>query len=320
MSYCQPTQLSDLLSCLAHPNARILAGGTDLIPHLQMGLVEDPLLVSLKGLPELKRIEAKPEAIHIGPAVTLQTLIDHKPLREIYPVIGQTLSQIGALQHRQVGTIGGNLCLDTRCSWFNQSAFWRESLGFCLKKGGDICQVAPKSKRCHAVLSCDGAIALAACQARLVLLSRAGKREVSLMEFYRPNGMDHIDLRPGEFIYKILLPHAPPGFQATYFKGRARQSFDFPLLGLAIATQWDGAQRTLSFVLGGVESCLLQVQMQNLDSFLTPEQVQSAIKSCQRLARPMENAFYGPSWRKKMIASFIAQGLQQMNLIQEDAP
>lgn len=317
--YARPQSLDELWQLLAQPGARILAGGTDLIPRLRLGLLDRPLLVSLADLPELRGIELGDEEIRIGAATTLAELSEHTLLAACLPALVESAAAVGAPQHRSSATLGGNLCLDTRCTWFNQSEFWRQSLGHCLKYGGDTCHVATRSDRCYAVLSCDTAPALAVLNARLVLGSARGSRELAVAEFYRSDGRSHLALLEGEMLLEIRIPKPLSGSQSLYLKARARETVDFPLLGLAVSARLH-QQRLLqlNWALSACESSLITLDALAeglVDGALPLADCQAMLKALQKRARPMDNAFYGPNWRKQMVSRLARQALQRLGLL-----
>jgi len=314
--YLRPTSLDALVEATARPGTVVLAGGTDLVPHLRSGLLSASRLVSISAVEELNEINFDANHIYIGGGVRLCDLIADESLAQLYPVIPEALAQIGAPQHRNQATIGGNLCLDTRCFFFNQSRQWRAAAGFCLKHQGSQCHVAPKGRGCYAVVSSDGAGLFCALNARINLVSSMGRREMALSDFYRCDGLNHLDLLPGEILTEIHLPVPAPGTRAVYHKLRTRKSFDFPMLGVAAVATLTGQRfQSLRIVLVAVESKPLLVDGEEQGWTGRPLQAQLLKQiedHCFKLAHPMQNTFGVLAWRKKMVRVLVNRALSSL--------
>jgi 4-hydroxybenzoyl-CoA reductase subunit beta len=270
--YHNPKSLDDLFKTIQEPGCAILGGGTDIMPHLKNGLNPYQTLVSMMHIPDLNKINVQHDKIIIGASVTLQDLIDHEKLYQHFPVIRNGLSKIGSPQHRQSGTIAGNLCLDTRCNYYNQSEFWRDALGYCRKFKGEICHVVPNSDRCHAVMSSDGVAVFVALKAEIIIQSKNEKKQIKLENLYKKNGMNHLNLNADELITHIILPFPKQKLFSDYQKLRARKSFDFPLLGMAGS-----------------------IAVKN----------NKIIELCKKKCTPLNNTFLSAGWRRKMITVFL---------------
>ncbi|HEX6268433.1 MAG TPA: 4-hydroxybenzoyl-CoA reductase subunit beta [Burkholderiales bacterium] len=231
----RPSSLAEAAGLLATPGARALAGGTDLVVSLRHGLEQPALLVDLCALPGLSELRWTDAGCDIGACCTLARLAGDARLRGAFPALAQAALSVAAPTHRSAATLGGNLCLDTRCVYYNQGEDWRRSSGYCLKRGGDTCHVAPRGKRCHAAFSGDVAPALLALDAIIELVSPSGMRSVPLAELYRDDGASHLALAPGEFIASVRVPRSPQGVCSAYRKVRTRGAIDFPLAGIAVA-------------------------------------------------------------------------------------
>jgi len=208
---------------------------------------------------------------------------------------------------RNMGTIGGNLCLDTRCNYYNQNYEWRKAIDFCLKKDGDICWVATASKRCVAMSSTDCAPALLALGARVKLVSAAGERELALEDLYNNDGIDYLRRRPDEILTEVRCANVP----STYWKLRRRGAFDFPVLGVAAALI-DGAAR---LALGAVASRPFLVEKANQflrGKKLTDEVIDEAGRIAASRAKPMDNADLDLYWRKDVTAAFVGYALREL--------
>jgi len=246
----RPTTLAGVLEArIAHPAAQLLGGGTDLIVNLRRGIVAPPLLIDMNGVAELCTIRADAEALEIGASVTLAEVAHHPGVREYYPVLAQAAGSIAGPTHRNMGTIGGNLCLDTRCIFYNQSEWWRSANNHCLKTTGDICHVAPKSRGvCFATFSGDLAPALLTLGAEVDLVGPGGPRTLPLQQLYigharhdgsaEGDGKHYLALQPGELVAAVRAKRTP-GLRSAYDKIRIRRSIEYPVAGVAVALRRD---------------------------------------------------------------------------------
>jgi 4-hydroxybenzoyl-CoA reductase subunit beta len=246
--------LEEVISARAsHPDSRLLGGGTDLVVNIRRGIVAPPLLIDVNSVAELRAISADARSLEIGAAVKLAELAAHDEVVRHYPVLAQAAGCIAGPTHRNMGTVGGNLCLDTRCLFYNQSEWWRTANHHCLKTTGDICHVAPKSRGvCFATFSGDLAPALLTLNAEVDLAGPAGKRTISLENLYigyarqdRPitetegDGKIYLSLRPGEFVTAVRARNTP-GLRSAYDKIRIRRSIEYPVTGVAVALRREG--------------------------------------------------------------------------------
>src|SRR5438270_4836128 len=219
---------------------RIVAGGTDLVPSMQQKLFEPQYVLDIRHIPELKGIRQTDEGTEIG-ALTTLTQIEHSDfLRKNYLVLTEAARTVASPILRNMGTIGGNICLDTRCLWYNQSLTWRKSCGFCIKKDGDLCHVAPGGTKCWAAFSGDTAPALLCLGAELEIVGAKGRRRVPLSEFYTGEGDARMNLGKDEILTKIFLPEETAGWKGAYMKLRLRGSIDYPLAVVAVAMKKSG--------------------------------------------------------------------------------
>lgn len=221
----------------AHPGARFVAGGTDLLVNLRHGIGAPGVLIDLRSIPELRRIG--PDR-GIGAAVTLAEIAAAPPALAAYPALTTAAASVAGPAHRAAGTIGGNLCLDTRCVFYNRGEWWRAANAFCLKHRGETCHVAPTGHRCHAAFSGDLAPALLAYDAAVRIAGPGGPRTEPLAALYDEDGAAHLRLGPGEFLVGVTLP--PDPWPAAYAKARTRGAIDFPLAGVAVALRTEAGQ------------------------------------------------------------------------------
>jgi 4-hydroxybenzoyl-CoA reductase subunit beta len=250
----RPTTLDDVIKTRAtHPDSRLLGGGTDLVVNIRRGIVAPNVLIDVNHVAELRALRADTNALEIGAAVTLTELSAHPDVIAHYPVVAQAAACIAGPTHRNMGTVGGNLCLDTRCLFYNQSEWWRSANNHCLKTTGDVCHVAPKSRGvCFATFSGDLAPALLTLGAEVDLAGPTGKRTVPLTSIYigyarqdQPitetmgDGKYYLSLRPGEFVTAVRAKNKP-GLRSAYDKIRIRRSIEYPVTGVAVALRRDG--------------------------------------------------------------------------------
>jgi 4-hydroxybenzoyl-CoA reductase subunit beta len=252
----RPRTVADAVALLAAtPGARIVAGGTDLVPNLRDGLGAPDALVDVTSIGELRALALGADGATIGAGVTLARLAADEALASRYPAIGQAAASVAGPAHRTVATLGGNLCLDTRCVYYNQSEWWRRSNAYCLKHGGDTCHVAPQGRRCHAAFSGDLAPALLVLDAEASIAGRAGTRVVPLEALYADDGAAHLTLARDEVLASVRIPVQPAGAVSGYRKARAREAIDFPLAGAAVRIAMrEGAVADLRVALTGTNS------------------------------------------------------------------
>ena len=251
-----PTSVAEAARILAGegPDGMLIAGGTDLLPNMKRRQQTPATLISLKRVEGLKKV-SNGSGLTLGAGLSLNEVVGTLAVREKYRGLWQAAVQVATPHLRNMGTLGGNLCLDTRCNYYNQNEDWREAIGYCMKREGKTCWVATASKRCLAVSSTDTAPALIALGAKVRLVSAAGERELELAGLYNNDGMDYITRKADEILTEVVLPDAG-GWISTYWKLRRRGSFDFPLLGVAVAarTAPDGTILEARLVLGAVAS------------------------------------------------------------------
>jgi 4-hydroxybenzoyl-CoA reductase subunit beta len=311
--YLRPRSVADAARALAdHPGeAMVLAGGTDLIPNLKRRQFDASVLVSVAGLDELRAFRANGELV-IGGGMRLADVAGLPEVGASAPGLVQALRQIANPQIQRQGTIGGNLCVDTRCNYYNQTHEWRESIGFCMKRAGDVCLVAPGSSKCWAVSSSDAAPMLIALGARVVLVGPSGERVLPLAELYQDDGIEYMTRRPDEILSEILVPRVG-GMASTYRKVRRRGSFDFPILGVAATLALDGDRvRHARLVLGAVHTHPVEVDVAGLleGERLTDERIDVAADAAFRAATPLDNADLAYHWRKKMVRVEVRRALR----------
>jgi 4-hydroxybenzoyl-CoA reductase subunit beta len=287
----------------------LIAGGTDLIPNMKRRHQSPKTLVSLRGVKELKKSNGT-----LGSGLTLSELVHDGGIRENYRGLWQAAAQVATVHLRNMGTLGGNLCLDTRCTYYNQNHEWRKAIDFCLKKDGDICWVATASKRCVAVSSTDTAPALIALGAKVKLVSAQGEREVPLAALYNNDGIDYLTRRSDEILTEVLIPS---GWTSSYWKLRRRGAFDFPVLGVAAAVRLanDGTVQEARIALGAAASRPFLVDKGGeflKGKKLTEDAIAEAGSIVASRAKPMDNTDLDLYWRKDVVSSFVGYALREV--------
>jgi 4-hydroxybenzoyl-CoA reductase subunit beta len=297
------------------PQAMLLAGGTDLLPNMKRRQQVPKTLVALRDVEGLRAI-TNGNGLRLGAGSTLTDLVGERVIREAYTGLWQAAAQVATPHLRNMGTLGGNICLDTRCNYYDQTLEWRKAIGYCMKKDGETCWVATASKRCLAVSSTDTAPALISLGARVTLVSTSGERTVALADLYNNDGIDYITRRPDEILSQILIDSSE-GWRSTYWKLRRRGSFDFPVLSVAAAAKFskDGTVEDARLVLGAVSSqplLLKTVSEGLLNTSLTDDVVARAAEKASRAAKPMDNTDFSLHWRKRAAQAFVRYALCEL--------
>lgn len=231
----RPKSIEEAVSIWANEDdARYFAGGTDLLVNIRRGIENPVVLISLELIPELSCVRDCLHTLQIGAVVSLRELAENKIIRENYPAVSEAAESVAGPTHRNYGTVGGNLLLDTRCIYYNQSEWWRRANNFCLKHRGDTCHVAPGGKRCFATFSGDLAPAMLVYEAEAELIGPDERRKVLLADLYNDDGLDHLAMRPGEILVSVSLPKVRAKLASGYEKSRIRGAIDFPLAGVAV--------------------------------------------------------------------------------------
>jgi 4-hydroxybenzoyl-CoA reductase subunit beta len=315
--YRAPRTVSEAAKILAAegPDAMLLAGGTDLLPNMKRRQQVPGTLVGLRGIDELRSIESG-SGLRLGAGLTLSQIAADARVREQYTGLFQAAIQVATPHLRNMATLGGNICLDTRCNYYDQNYEWRKAINFCMKKDGDICWVATGSPKCLAVSSTDTAPALISLGARLRLVSTEGERVVPLTDFYRNDGIHYTTRRPGEILTEVLLEPAD-GWRSTYWKLRRRGAFDFPVLSAAVAARFGkgGIVEEARFVLGAVASRPLEAS--EASAFLSgkpldDDTIEEAAALASKLAKPMDNTDFALHWRKRVSREFVKYALREL--------
>ncbi len=321
-AYRAPKSVAEIVEVLASEGdgARVLAGGTDLVPNLKRRHQHAKTLVSLSRATELRGVRAaKDGGFEIGAMTTLSSICGDAGLAASHPGFVRAVASISTPTLRNSGTIGGNLCLDTRCTYYNQNEEWRQAISCCMKEAGSTCWVAPGSPRCWAISATDAAPALCALGARVHLVSKAGEREIPLEQLYADDGIRYLTSRRDELLTTLVLPPSD-GARSTYWKLRRRGSIDFPVLGVgaAITTQGGkpgGAVTKAAIYLGAVASAPLaaaEAAASLVGAPLDEARIAAAAKLARKLATPLDNTDFTIAWRSAMTEQYVDGALREL--------
>jgi 4-hydroxybenzoyl-CoA reductase subunit beta len=295
--------------------AMAVAGGTDLYPNMKRKQFEPKVLVGLRGIEGARGIVAN-GSLRLGGLATLREVAEHEAVLARWPSVARSAGLVSSPPLRNAGTIGGNLCVDTRCNYYNQSESWRASIGYCMKKDGDICLVAPGSSMCWALSSSDTAPVMISLDAEATLVGPDGERRVRVTDLYGQDGIHYLAKKPEEILTEIHVPDRA-GWRSTYRKLRRRGSIDFPILGVAAAIKLGagGVVEEARIVLGAVD--VRPVEARDAQEFLRGrpldvETIEMAAGIAYKPARPLDNADLVYAWRKRMARIEVARALREL--------
>jgi 4-hydroxybenzoyl-CoA reductase subunit beta len=314
-----PSTVAEAAEILARDpgNTRIVAGGTDLWPNMKRRHQSAETVISMAKVPAMRTIEGDGTGeVRIGALVTLTEITDSTMLATKYPGFARAVGSISAPALRNTGTIGGNLCLDTRCTYYNQTEEWRQSIDCCLKERGEVCWVAPGSTRCWATSSTDAAPVLCALGAKVKLVSSTGERTIGLAEMYVDDGIAYMSKRRDEVLTELILP-ASADVRSTYWKLRRRGSIDFPVLGVGATVQVDDKNvvTACSIYLGAVRSSpteAVDAQQSLIGKTFDAEAIAEAAKLARKPAAPLDNTDFVVAWRKTMVERYVDGALREL--------
>jgi 4-hydroxybenzoyl-CoA reductase subunit beta len=316
LQYLRPRSVAEATELAAQtPGAMFIAGGTDLVPNLKRRQFDVTTLISLNALPDGRRVEGDVKhGVTIGAGATLDELAHHDLLAGPFRALAQACGSVSTPQVRYMGTLGGNLLVDPRCNYYNQTHAWRKAVGFCLKKDGDICLVARSSPRCWAVSSSDSAPAALALNAHITLRGVKGTRRIPSADLYKDDGIDYTTKTADEIITAVDLPAVEGRMTSAYWKLRRRPAFDFPILGVAVAIAWDdGVVLEARGALGAVGSHPVDIT-----AFLRPLHgkrptealIADVAGAADKPSRPLDNTDLSHYWRKRMSKVYIERALR----------
>ena len=319
--YLEPATVGEAvrLFAAAAPDVAYVAGGTDLYPNMKRRQQTPSTVIALHRIPELRAITGTPASgLTIGACVTLTEMATHGAIRARYPAVAHAAHVVSTPILRNMATIGGNLLLDTRCNYYDQTYEWRKAIDFCMKRDGEICWVAPSSPRCWAVQSSDGVPVAVALGADVTVTSVRGTRRLPAASLYRNDGIQYLEKAPDELLVAYHLPAVTNGgWRATYRKLRRRDAFDFPVLGVAARVDFapDGSVRGARIVLGAVASYPQEIPAAAeaiVGTRLDESAIGAAADAAYRPAKPMDNTDFTLAWRKEMVRVHVQRALQDI--------
>jgi 4-hydroxybenzoyl-CoA reductase subunit beta len=316
--YFAPTSVKEALRIKAGEGAgaSFVAGGTDLYPNMKRRQQTPAAVIGLSRVAALARLRAGANGLAIGAAVPLSAVELHRGVRRAYPGLAHAIAEISTPPLRNMGTLGGNVLLDTRCNYYDQNYEWRQAIDFCMKKDGTICWVAPGSPKCLAVQSADSVPILIALGARVALVSAQGEREIALEELHRNDGIHYLTTRPDELLTEIRVPK-PDGWMASYRKLRRRGAFDFPVLAVGAAVRREGGRvAEARIVLGAVSSSPVRASAAEavlVGRPLDAAAIGDAAEAAAGPSRPMDNTDFSFLWRKEMTKKWVAAALSELS-------
>jgi 4-hydroxybenzoyl-CoA reductase subunit beta len=312
----RPRAIEEAVAYLAKHagNVRVLAGGTDLIPSMRQKLFEPGCVLDLRGLSELRGIRPQTNGVvEIGALTTLSAIEKSTYLRLHYPVLTEAAATVASPVLRNMGTVGGNICLDTRCLWYNQSLTWRKGCGFCIKKDGNLCHVAPGGTKCWAAFSGDTPPALLCLNAEIEIAGPDGRRRISLRDFYTGDGENYRKLLPTELVTRVFLPAESADYRGIYRKLRVRGSIDYPLAGVAVAMKRSNghvADARIAITAVNPAPLLLQHAGEMLIGRAVDQALADAVGDlAARTAKPLTTSALTPEYRREMIRVFTKRAV-----------
>ena len=314
--YHRPRTLDDAVELLSRhgESAMLIAGGTDVMPNMKHRLFTPDHLIGLSALPELRGIRVEGSELVIGAGETLTDISLNPLVQQHARALAQAAGSVAGPQLRNMGTIGGNLCLDTRCTYYNQSYFWRNALGFCLKKDGTVCHVTKVGKKCVAAHSADTPPVLMTLNAVVDLVSPGGTRSLPVQDFFIADGIWNSVRRRDEIVTRVRFPLPVDSVVTSFTKVRQRNSIDFPLLNIAVAADLDGdAIRDLRIVvsaLGSRPRAVTGLDKVAIGRTLTAETIDAAAERAFQQCHPLENIIVDPDWRREMVRVYVKRALR----------
>lgn len=318
-TYHRPETVDTAIGLLvAHAgDAMPIAGGTDLVPNMKHRLFTPPHLVALRGIEELHGIEAGDDGVRIGACESLDSVARHPVIRDRLPSLATAASLISGPQLRRMGTIGGNVCLDTRCTYYNQTFFWRKALGFCLKKDGEDCHVVKGGTRCVAAHSADTAPVLMTLDAELEIAGPSGRRTVSIDDFFTSDGIWNRRMEKDELLVAVHAPFPVAGTRLAFQKMRARAAIDFPLLNLAAAVRLDTDNRVealqmVASAMGSYPRRIGKLEEAAVGNALTPTVIDVVAQQAFRQCHPLDNLIDDTEWRRAMVPVLVRRVLGEI--------
>ena len=314
--YHRPGSLADALTLIGThgEGAMLIAGGTDVMPNMKHQLFTPNHLIAISGLPELRGISIDNNELVIGAGETLMDVSANSLVQRHARALAQAAGSVAGPQLRNMGTIGGNLCLDTRCTYYNQTFFWRDALGYCLKKDGTVCHVTKVGKKCVAAHSADTPPVLMTLDALIDLASPQGTRTVAVQDFFIADGIWNSVRRRDEIVTRVRIPLPADSVVTSFTKVRQRNSIDFPLLNIALAADMDGDMirdlRIVVSALGSRPRAVTGLDKVAIGKSLTAETIADTAERAFQQCHPLENIIVDPDWRREMVRVYVKRALR----------
>jgi 4-hydroxybenzoyl-CoA reductase subunit beta len=312
----RPRGIDEAVAMLAahEGNIRVLAGGTDLIPSMRQKLFEPEYVLDLRGVGDLRGIRPHSDgSVEIGTLTALRAIENSSYLRQHFLVLTEAAATVASPVIRNMGTLGGNICLDTRCLWYNQSLSWRKGCGFCIKKDGDLCHVAPGGAKCWAAFSGDTPPALLCLNAEIEIAGPNGRRRIPLSDFYPGDGISYRRLRTNELLTRVFLPAESADYRGVYRKLRIRGSIDYPLAGVAVAMKRSNghiADARVAITAVNPAPMLVKGATELLAGRTIDEHLAEAAGDlAARTAKPLTTSALTPEYRREMIRVFTKRAI-----------
>jgi 4-hydroxybenzoyl-CoA reductase subunit beta len=319
-AYARPRSLENALSIVsdAPDSYMFIAGGTDLVPNMKHRLFTPLRLIALKQIPELHGISIESGELRIGAAETLTTISRDPLVLKHLPALARAAGLVAGPQLRNMGTIGGNICLDTRCTYYNQTLFWRDALGYCLKKDGTVCHVTVTGKKCVAAHSADTPPLLMCLDAMVDLASPAGVRTVKLNDWFLADGIKNTVREPDEIVTRVRIPLRAANQRSGFAKLRQRASIDFPLLNVAVAARvQDNTLSSMRMVVSALGSRPRAIT--GLDAIVNGQQMTGEVadaiaRRAYQQCHPLTNIIVDPDWRRAMVPVYVHRALAELGV------
>ncbi|HIN77627.1 MAG TPA: 4-hydroxybenzoyl-CoA reductase [Gemmatimonadetes bacterium] len=318
-SYHKPSSVAEATGLMDQyaEEAMYVAGGTDLIPNMKHRLFEPTHLIALKSVTELSGIREENGDLRIGSAETLAEVAGHPEVQKLFPALADAAGHVAGPQLRNAGTIGGNLCLDTRCTYYNQTSFWRGALGYCLKKDGTVCHVTNVGKKCVAAHSADTPPVLMTLGAMVTLAGPDGERRLPIEEFFITDGIYNTRRTPAEIVTEIRIPVGAASRRQAYAKLRQRKSIDFPLLTVAVSADIEGNGTVQSIngvvtALGARPRALSGWDDLAVGGTLDADMIDELAERAHEQCHPLENLIVDADWRRAMVPVYVRRVLEKL--------
>ena len=315
--YLEPKSLKEAIKVLTLDikGSVLLAGGTDLLVNMKHRVIQPRRLINIKKIPRLSYITNRKDGLRIGALTTLHDLASSSMIREQYPILCKAAQEVGAYAHQAMGTLGGNLCQENRCRFYNQSAFWRSVRPPCYKGGGKVCHVVRKPKQCHSAYCGDMAPVLIAMDSQIKVVGPNGERTFPLKKLYTQNGKNPLSLKKGEILKEVLVPSTPG--KTLYLKWRLRNSLEFPILSLALHIEKDRNEiiqkaRILFSAVGPGPVEALEAEKMLKGAFLDEQMIEKISNQAVKEISPMRTSLHSPAYKRKMAGILLRKALEEI--------